>query len=114
MTHPNNFDRPESGIAISVGFGAICALLLGLIIWQPEVAVWIARSAEAEFASAPDSSAPGQLAQTRRRPIEPGAWSQSITPKDSQSNNDRQDSRHLATEASTCRRIQVNSVTAIG
>lgn len=82
MSHQSNFDRPESGIAISVGFGAICALLLGLIIWQPEVAVWIPRSAEAELASAPDTSAPGQFAQTTRKPIEPGAWSRSIAPDD--------------------------------
>lgn len=82
MSHQSNFDRPGSGIAISVGFGAICALLLALIIWQPEVAVWIARSAEAEFASAPDGSAPGQFAQTQRRPIEPGAWGESIARED--------------------------------
>lgn len=78
MSHQNNFDRQGSGIVISVGFGAICALLLALVIWQPTVAVWIAQSAEAEFSSERDSGAPSQIARTMRRPIEPGAWGQSI------------------------------------
>lgn len=78
MSHQNNLDRPDSGIAISVGFGTICALLLALIIWQPNVAIWIAQSAEAEFSLQRDTGTPSQLAQTKRKPIEPGAWSESI------------------------------------
>jgi hypothetical protein len=82
MSYQNNPGRPESGIAISVGFGTICALLLALIIWQPNVAIWIAQSAEAEFSTGRDTGTPSQLAQTKRKPIEPGAWSQSAAPED--------------------------------
>jgi hypothetical protein len=59
--------------------GAIFALQIGLVAWQPKAAKWIAEAIEAESPGAPDQAAPVSLAAApMRRPIGPDAWVQII------------------------------------
>jgi hypothetical protein len=75
MPAPN--EPRASGVAVFIAFGAIFVLLIGLVVWQPKAAVWIAEAVDAESSKAPDEAASTRLAATpKRRPISPPAWMQ--------------------------------------
>jgi len=77
MPVPN--EQRVRGVSVFIGFGAIFALLIGLVAWQPKAATWIAEAVEAESPKAPEEAAPVRLAQEpQRRPIYPNAWAQAI------------------------------------
>jgi hypothetical protein len=70
------------GTLILAGFGAICVVLVGLVVFEPKVGVWVATAAEAEFSKAPDHPAPIRLsAEPTRRPIQPTAWADIVAQK---------------------------------
>lgn len=77
MLPPN--ERQVSGVIVFIGVGAIFALLIGLVAWQPKAITWIAQAVEAESPKAPEEAAPVRLAAVpMRRPIHPDAWAQVI------------------------------------
>jgi hypothetical protein len=77
MSAPN--EQRVSGVPVFVAFGTIFVLLVGLVIWQPKAATWVAEAVDAESSRAPDQAAPVRLAaEPKRRPIHPAAWTQVI------------------------------------
>ncbi|MDE2471789.1 MAG: hypothetical protein KGL35_24470 [Bradyrhizobium sp.] len=79
MTRQEETHLPSGGAAICIGFGAVFALLTGLLIWQPRASVWIAEAVEAEFSGVADARMPVSLAgEPKRRPIDPGEWGQTF------------------------------------
>jgi hypothetical protein len=75
-----NSDDKGSGLVVCSGFGAVFALLIGLVVFQPTAGIWIANAVQSEFAPAPDQAAFVRLAAApKRRPIEPGEWVRSST-----------------------------------
>lgn len=77
MPAPN--EQRVSGAPVFMAFGMIFVLLIGLVVWQPKAATWIAEAADAESSKAPDAVAPVRLAaEPKRRPIYPAAWTQVI------------------------------------
>ena len=79
---PDSHQQQTSGIAVLSAFGVICAILLGLVVWQPPAASWLAESTQAEFSDAPVEAAPVRLAgELARKPIRPGAWAEIIHSK---------------------------------
>jgi cytochrome oxidase assembly protein ShyY1 len=78
MSAPN--EQRASGAAVFISFGAIFAMLIGLVAWQPRAATWIAEAVDAESSNAPDEAVPVRLAaEPTRRPIDPAAWTQVIS-----------------------------------
>ena len=45
-----------SGFAVFITLGAICMLLLGLVIWEPKVGAWVSQAVEAESYKPPVES----------------------------------------------------------
>ena len=70
--------QPVSLTAVSLIIGAVFVLLIGLVIWQPKAAIWIADAVEAEHsAQSSDQADPVKLAAVpKRRPVDPGQWAQ--------------------------------------
>lgn len=72
MNEPNEHGN---GASVLFVFGAVFALLMALIAFQPKAGIWIADSVQSEFSSAPDQAIPIRVtAEPKRRPIEPGEW----------------------------------------
>jgi hypothetical protein len=63
-----------SGLAVCAGFGAVFAVIMVLLIFEPKAAIWISDAVDAEFSHTPDRAAAVRLAEPRRRPIHPGEW----------------------------------------
>jgi hypothetical protein len=83
---PDSHQQQTSGIAVLSAFGVICAILLGLVVWQPPAATWLAESAQAqfqaEFSNPAAEVAPVRLAaEPARKPISPGAWVEVVSSK---------------------------------
>jgi hypothetical protein len=74
----NESIEQRGGLAVCVGFGAVFAVLMALLIFEPKAAIWISDAVDAEFSHAPDQAAAVRLAETRRRPIHPGAWTKPL------------------------------------
>ena len=70
----NKSNEQASGLAVCVGSGAVFALLMALLIFQPKAAIWISDAVDAEFSHTPNQAAAVRLAEPRRRPIHPGEW----------------------------------------
>jgi hypothetical protein len=70
----NESNEQGSGLAVCVGSGAVFAVLMVLLIFQPKAAIWISDAVDAEFSRTPDQAAAVRLAEPRRRPIHPGEW----------------------------------------
>jgi hypothetical protein len=66
-----------SGFVVCVGFGAVFAVLMALLIFEPKAAIWISDAVDAEFSHPPDHAAV-RLAEPARRPIHPGEWVKSL------------------------------------
>jgi hypothetical protein len=80
---PALHDQQTSAAAVLVAFGAICAILLGLVVWHPPAASWLAEGTQAEFSNPPDEVAPVRLAAgPKRKPISQGAWVEVINSDD--------------------------------
>jgi cytochrome oxidase assembly protein ShyY1 len=76
---PAPSEQRVSGAPVFIAFGAIFVLLIGLVVWQPKAATWIAEAVDAESSKAPHEAAPVRLAAVpARRPIYPTAWTQVI------------------------------------
>jgi hypothetical protein len=76
--------EPSFSVAIvAIIFGTAFFLLIGLMAWQPQAAIWIADAVEAERSTqSPEQSAPVRLAEApRRTPIAPGKWVQVFQPE---------------------------------
>jgi len=71
MNESNELGR---GLAVCVGFGAVFAALMALLIFEPKAAIWISDAVDAEFSHTTDRAAAVRLAEQRRRPINPGEW----------------------------------------
>jgi hypothetical protein len=69
----NESNEQVSGLVVCVGFGAVFAVLMALLIFEPKAAIWISDAVDAEFSHAPDHAAV-RLAEPTRRPIHPGEW----------------------------------------
>jgi hypothetical protein len=67
-----------SGLAVCLGFGAVFAVLMALLIFEPKAAIWISDAVDAEFSHMPDRAAAVRLAEPRRRPIHPGEWAKPL------------------------------------
>jgi hypothetical protein len=79
---PSSPEQQTSGVAVLSAFGAICAILLGLVVWHPPTASWLAESAQAEFSNRPKEVTAVKLAEgLTRKPIRPGAWVEVINLK---------------------------------
>jgi hypothetical protein len=83
---PDSYQQQTSGIAVLGAFGVICVLLLGLAVWHPPAANWLAQSAQAEFqtefSDPPAETATVRLADgSTRKPIGPGAWARVLNSK---------------------------------
>jgi hypothetical protein len=77
----NSRQQHTGGIAVLSVFGVICAILLGLVVWQPAGASRLAESTHVEF-RAPVEAAPVRLAGGLvRKPISPGAWAEIVRSK---------------------------------
>jgi hypothetical protein len=77
MSAPN--EQRVTGTPVFMAFGMIFVLLIGLVVWQPKAATWIAEAVDAESSKAPDEAAPVRLAaEPTRRPIYPAAWTQVV------------------------------------
>jgi hypothetical protein len=76
-------EQPVRLPAILIVSGAVFFLLIGLVIWQPKTAIWIADAVEAEhFVQSPSQAAPlGLAAAPKRKPIDPGQWAQVFKPE---------------------------------
>jgi hypothetical protein len=70
----NESNELGGGLAVSVGFGAVFAVLMALLIFQPKAAIWISNAVDAEFSHTPDQAAAVRLAEPRQRPLHPGEW----------------------------------------
>jgi hypothetical protein len=80
---PTSHEQQTTGIAVLVAFGAISAILVGLVVWQPPAASWLAQGTQAELSNAPDEVTPIRLAAgPGRKPIRPGAWAEVINSDD--------------------------------
>jgi cytochrome oxidase assembly protein ShyY1 len=69
--------EPSANLAIvAIIFGMVFFLLIGLIAWQPQAAVWIANAVETERSvQSRDQAVPIRLAEVpERTPIAPGEW----------------------------------------
>jgi hypothetical protein len=72
-------EQHASGVPVFMAFGVIFVLLIGLVVWQPTAATWIAEAVDAESSKALDEAAPVRLAaEPAHRPIYPTAWTQVI------------------------------------
>ena len=70
----------SSGFAVLVGFSAMCAILLALVVWQPKAATWIAQAVDAEAPNA-QGDVTASIAKKNppmRKPIQSTAWAQII------------------------------------
>ena len=68
----------SSAFAVAVGFGAMCAILLALVIWHPKAASLIAQAVDAEAPNA-RSDVTASIAQANpsmRKPIQSTAWAE--------------------------------------
>jgi hypothetical protein len=70
----NESNEHGRGLAVCVGSGAVFAVLMALLIFEPKAAIWISDAVDAEFSHTPDQAAAVGLAEPRRRPIHPGEW----------------------------------------
>jgi hypothetical protein len=70
----NESNELGSGLAVCVGFGAVFAALMALLIFEPKAAIWISDAVDAEFSHTSDHAGAVRLAEPRRRPIHPGEW----------------------------------------
>ena len=70
----NELNEQGSGMAVCIGFGAVFAVLMALLIFEPKAAIWISDAVDAEFSHTPNQLAPVRLAEPTRRPIHPGEW----------------------------------------
>lgn len=80
MRSPNEPSR--LGFTIHVACGVFCALLLGIIIWQPKAGTWIAEAVEAESSKTsgePELARP--VAALARKPIGSTAWTLGVDPR---------------------------------
>lgn len=76
---PAPSEQHVSGVPVFMAFGVIFVLLIGLVVWQPKAATWIAEAVDAESSKAPDEAAPvRRAAEPAHRPIYPTAWTQVI------------------------------------
>jgi hypothetical protein len=69
--------EPSSSLAIvAIIFGMAFFLLIGLIAWRPQAAIWIANAVETEHsAQSFDQAVPIRLAAVpKRTPIAAGKW----------------------------------------
>jgi hypothetical protein len=72
----------QSGFGFYVACGILCAVLFGLIIWQPKAGPWIANAVEAESSHTPgEPEFIGTAAALNRKPIGSTAWTQVFPPK---------------------------------
>ncbi len=79
---PDSHQEQTSGIAVLGAFGVICAVLLGLAVWHPSAANWLAQGAQTEFSDPPAEAATVRLAnEPTRKPISPGAWAEVVSSK---------------------------------
>jgi hypothetical protein len=81
------FEPTEPSFSVSIVaiiFGTAFLLVMGLMAWQPQAAIWIADAVEAErSAQSPEHPGPVRLAEMpTRRPIDPGAWVRVFKPQD--------------------------------
>jgi len=60
--------------AFLIIFGAIFVFLIGLVVWQPNVAIWIADAVERERSMQTPDQSPLIKLETNRKPIDPGEW----------------------------------------
>ena len=70
----NESNEQISGLTVCVGFGAVFAALMALLIFEPKAAIWISDAVDAEFSHTPDRGAAVRIVEPRRRPIHPGEW----------------------------------------
>jgi hypothetical protein len=70
----NESNELSGGLVVCVGFGAVFAVLMALLIFEPKAVIWISDAVDAEFSHTPDQAAAVRLAESRRRPIHPGEW----------------------------------------
>jgi hypothetical protein len=70
----NESNEHSSGLTVCVGFGAVFAVLMALLIFEPKAAIWISDAVDAEFSYTTDHAAAVRLAEPRRMPIHPGEW----------------------------------------
>ena len=70
----NESNERNSGLAVCFGSGAVFAVLMALLIFEPKAAIWISDAVDAEISHTPDQAAAVGLAEPRRRPIHPGEW----------------------------------------
>jgi hypothetical protein len=76
--------EPSTSVSVvAIIFGTAFLLLIGLMAWQPQAAIWIADAVEAErSAQSPDQPPPVRLAEApKRTPIDPGAWVRVFKPE---------------------------------
>ena len=73
-------DGRSSALAVVVGFGAMCAILLALVILHPKTATWIAQAVDAESPNVQgDVTASITPANPpMRKPIQWTAWAKII------------------------------------
>jgi hypothetical protein len=74
----NEANEQGGGLAVCVGFGAVFAVLMALLIFEPKAAIWISEAVDAEFLHTTDRAAAVRLAEPRRRPIHPGEWAKPL------------------------------------
>jgi hypothetical protein len=74
----NESNEQGSGLTVCIGFGAVFAVLMGLLIFEPKAAIWISDAVDAEFSHTPDQFAV-RLDGPSRRPIHPGEWVKPLT-----------------------------------
>jgi hypothetical protein len=70
----NESNELGGSLAVCVGFGAVFAVLMALLIFQPKAAIWISDAVDAEFSHTPGQAAAVRLAEPRRGPIHPSEW----------------------------------------
>jgi hypothetical protein len=70
----SELNEQGSGLAVCVGSGAVFAVLMALLIFEPKAAILISDAVDAEFSHTPDQLAAVRLAEPRRKPIHPGEW----------------------------------------
>lgn len=70
----------SSGFAVLVGFGAICAILLALVVGHPKAATWIAEAVNADSPNAQGdvTASIGPASPPMRKPIESNAWTEVV------------------------------------